>query len=123
MKTIHYINATIYTLFVLSIIINGIAVGSVGNNDFEVFILLGLIVLGITQPLLALILIFYIPELNKTNRRLLYSYWLVVSFFFLLVFIASTKIMGELFIKYIGIAIIFTATNLLVFATYKIQKQ
>ena len=123
MKTIHYINVTIYFLFIIIIIFNGIAISTVSYDSFEVFILLGLIILGVTQPILALILLLYIPELNKMNRRLLYCYWLVVLLFFTLALIASTKTISEQFIKYIGPVLLLIAPTLFVFTTYKIQKQ
>lgn len=117
MKIIHYLNTIIYFLSALSIFFV-----SYINDKLVGLLILIPILLGIYQPLFALIILSIIDRSDKSKMKHLSYYLGGVFIYFIFVFFLSAFHLDYKFIGIIMSAIPIMLATYFVFVTYKIQK-
>ena len=116
MKLIHILNVAIYLCCLL------LTLSTLIYNDKSFYVIYSYIILGITQPILAFIILFFCGILTKDKRDLLYGYWgLIIIFFTLLTVVGILHIDNEIVMKLLSIIPSLIATHFL-YVTYSLLK-
>lgn len=116
MKIIHYINITLYSTCVILIII-GLLDKKYGFN-----IIISHLILGFGQPLLNLLILCNINDIDKSVMKYSHCYWVFIIVFFLLVLIFSILRLENSPLGYILMILPFLIATYFTYTTYKIQK-
>jgi len=121
MKTIYHINLTFYLGYLLAILMTFIE-GKDANN-LAGFLMLGPILLGITQPLSAFILLILVDSSEKLKIKYLNYYFLGIVIFFLSISIIDYFHLDYKIILYVIGSIPMLLATYFIFITYKFQEQ
>jgi len=120
MKTIYYINLTLYLGCLLLILMNFIE--GKGANNFGGFLILGSILLGIMQPLSAFILLILVDSSEKLKIKYLNYYFFGIVLFFLCTAIIHYFHLDYKLILYIVGSMPILLATYFTFITYKVQE-
>ncbi|SFZ89302.1 hypothetical protein SAMN05428642_101136 [Flaviramulus basaltis] len=116
MKIMHYLNFTIYLLSLLFSFFEYVN----NKNSIGISIITLYILLGITQPILAFVVLFIIDWSNKNQIKFVKRYWTFVILFFIIAY--SISIFEFEFLMNAISIIPFCISIYFIYVTYKYQK-